>query len=156
MLSFAETFGSSVIFVLDALHQAVDSAFVCTRLPSSPSCSIMADGLQPELSAVCDDAGACCTGWNQHRLSASSSRVILTSRRASTRERSSQTIGYFCIIQLTQLPAAERSILTPLHFVWRHAVLQRSLSYKSVHCRRQSLLDVGGHLSASRDTTVQL
>ena len=161
----------------------MNCAVVCTRLPFSPSYSIMADGLQPELSAVCDDAGARFAGWNQLRLSASSSRVILTSvpetdrctscgntvRRASSRGRSSQTIGYLCIIQLTQLPAAEKSILTPLPFVWRRAVLQWSSSHKSfffvpasamegccatVDVKACSLLAVGEHVSVSRDTSL--
>ena len=124
----------------------MDCSVVCTRLPFSPSCSITAEGLHPELSSVYDDAGACFAGWNQPRLSASSSRFILTSvpetdrctgcgkivRRASSRGRSSQTSGYLCIIKLTQLPVAERSILTPLPFVWRRAFLQRSSSHKGV------------------------
>ena len=53
-------------------------------------------------------------------------------RRASSRGRSSHTIGHLCIVQLTQLPAAEKSILTPLPFVWRRAVPQRSSRHKSV------------------------
>ena len=63
-------------------------------------------------------------------------------RRASSRKRSSQTIGYLCIIQLTQLRAAERSMLTPLPFVWRRAVLQKSSSHKSVFLPASSM-DMG-------------
>ena len=147
----SESSSSSMLFI--TLWIVRLSALACLSAPPAPS---MADGLQPELGAVCDDAGACFAGWNQPRLSASSSRVILTVvpetdrctscgkivRRASSRRRSIQTIGYLCIIQLTQLPAAERSILTPLPFVWHRAVLQRSSSHKSVFVPA-SAMDMG-------------
>ena len=48
---------------------------------------------------IYDDASACCTGWKQPRLSASSSRVILT-----------------------LFPCPRKSILTPLPFVYLGAV----------------------------------
>ena len=66
-----------------------------------------------------DDDSARCTGWNQLRLSASSSRFILTNvpesacsascgngaRRAFSSVRSRQTIGCLHIIQLMHVPS---------------------------------------------------
>ena len=99
---------------------------------------------------LCDDTGARCTRWNQARLLAPSSRVILTSIPESAR---SKAVGRFSVAppregglarpssafassnSRTYLPLKYRSSRLFLLF-GRRAVLQRSSNLKGVFCDR--------------------